>query len=47
MLSTIVVFLKGVNGEEKDKRRNNVVDVKKLRNAEGKENKFMKSGRPQ
>lgn len=47
VLSTAVIFLKRVNGEERDKRGNNVVDAKKLHNARGKENKFTKSGRPQ
>lgn len=40
-------ILKGVNGEERDKRGNNVVAAKKLHNIKGKGNKFTKSGRPQ
>lgn len=47
VLSTVVIFFKGVNGEERDKRGNNVADIKKLHNPKGKEKKFTKSGRPQ
>lgn len=47
VLSTVVIFLNGVNGEERGKRGDSVMAAKKLHNAKGKENKFMKSGRPQ
>lgn len=42
MLSTVVIHLKGVNGEERAKRGNCVVDAKKLHNAKGRQNKFSK-----
>lgn len=42
MLSTIVILLKGVNGEERADRGNNAVDAKKLHNTKGKQNKFTK-----
>lgn len=42
MLNTVVILLKGVNSEERAKRRNIVVDAKKLHNAKGKQNKLMK-----
>lgn len=41
MLSTIVILLKGMNGEERAKRGNNVVVAKKLHNPKRKQNKFM------
>lgn len=47
VLSTTIVVLKGVNGEERTKRENNVMDAQKLHNAKGKQNKFTKSGGPQ
>lgn len=46
VINIVVIFLKGVNGEERDKRINKVVDAKKPHNAKGKANKFTESGRP-
>lgn len=47
VLRTVVIFLKRVSCEGRDKRKNNAVDAKELHSTKGKNSKFTKSGRAQ